>query len=208
MSHHLYNEVERSEWSDATKVKSKELPIRKPALKKQFMCPVEVTCKRKQHFLKLLGKGTELLCNCTNRRANRQHKKCTSEKYIRVWKDFTDGPRFWTFIAVYLGSAILGIGPRHLMQQEPEWISQTGEKRLFYKIPGDLFRLQATHFCAHDHRSTVLFRKSIREQRQRFYGIANFSKIVYGNCRSARDPLPDFLEMKLSQGATPGKPMT
>ena len=47
MLQHLYNEVERSEWSDATKVKSRELPIRKPALKKQFMCPVEVTYKRK-----------------------------------------------------------------------------------------------------------------------------------------------------------------
>ena len=95
-------------------------------------------------------------------------------------------------MAVYLGTAILGIGPRHLMRKEPKWISQLGKQGLFQKIPCNLYRLWATHFVAHEHRSTMLFKKSIQEQRERFYGVQRFSNIVYGNCRKARDPPARF----------------
>ena len=37
-----------------------------------------------------------------------------------------------------------------------------------------------------------MFRESIREQRQRFYGNAEFSRIVYQNARLARDPPPNI----------------
>ena len=91
-----------------------------------------------------------------------------------------------------LGVAILGKGPRHLMRKEPRWISQLGEGRLFEKLPCDLYRLWCSNFAAHSHRDTRLFKKSIREQRIRFYGNDRLNKIVYGNSRKARDP-PGFV---------------
>ena len=45
---------------------------------------------------------------------------------------------------------------------------------------------------AHSHRDTVLFKRSIKEQRIRFYGNQRLSEIVYGNSRKARDP-PEFI---------------
>lgn len=41
---------------------------------------------------------------------------------------------------------------------------------------------------AHTHRDTMLFKKSIREQRFRFYGNKEINDIIYRNSRSARDP--------------------
>ena len=57
------------------------------------------------------------------------------------------------------------------------------------KIPTDLYRLWSSNLSAHKHRGTVLFKKSIREQRHRFYGTRKLNEIVYGNSRRARDPL-------------------
>ena len=77
------------------------------------------------------------------------------------------------------------------MKKNPPWISQLGEKNLFEKIPSDLFRMWSNHFAAHTHRDTVLFKKSIREQRIRFYGNKELSSIIYGNSRKSREP-PNF----------------
>ena len=41
---------------------------------------------------------------------------------------------------------------------------------------------------AHNHRDTVLFKRSIREQRVRFYGVKKLNEIIYGNSRRSRDP--------------------
>ena len=92
------------------------------------------------HFLKILGEASKLLCQCTNKRAKRSLSKCSAD-YTKKWKDLKDGPVFWTFMAVYLGTAILGVGPRHLMNSKPHWITQKGPNKLFEKIPGYLFRM-------------------------------------------------------------------
>ena len=96
--------------------------------------------------------------------------------------------QFRTFLGVWMGIAMLGIGSRHLSKKKPVWLSQLGERRLFGKLPSDLYRLYSANFVAHEHRDTVLFRRSIREQRNRFYGNKTFSEIVYSNSRRSRDP--------------------
>ena len=65
-----------------------------------------------------------------------------------------------------------------------------GEGRLFEKISTDLFWMYNSSFVGHHHRDTRLFRKSITEQRDRYYGTTDFSKIVYSQARFARDPPP------------------
>ena len=40
---------------------------------------------------------------------------------------------------------------------------------------------------AHDHRSTILFKKSIKEQRLRFYGVEDLANEVYANSQIARE---------------------
>ena len=74
------------------------------------------------------------------------------------------------------------------MKGKPEWVSQLGRNKLFGKLPTDLYRLWSANFVGHNHRDTMLFKKSIREQRIRFYGVEELTKIVYGNSRKARDP--------------------
>ena len=74
------------------------------------------------------------------------------------------------------------------MKRTPPWISQKGVQQLFSKLPGDLYRLWGTHFVARNHRDSILFKKSIREQLLRFYGVERLNKMVYGNSRKARDP--------------------
>ena len=88
----LYQKADSSEWADVTKTKTKDIPTRKPALK--FMCPRKEKHKRKYHVLKLLGEGSKLLCECTNKRAKRILARSRSAKYRKQWKDLTDGPRF------------------------------------------------------------------------------------------------------------------
>ena len=80
------------------------------------------------------------------------------------------------------------MGVRHFMRKRPRWISQVGEGRLFSKIPSYLFMMMSSNFVAHSHRDTKLFKKSINEQRIRFYGNAKLNEIIYGNSRRARDP--------------------
>ena len=111
-----------------------------------------------------------------------------SHVYKSRWKDLQNGPVFWTFLGVHLGIAMLGIGSRHLIKRSPSWLSQLGPGRLFEKLPTDLYRLWSSNFVAHSHRDTVLFKKSIKEQRIRFYGNAKLNDIVYGNSRRAREP--------------------
>ena len=142
--------------------------------------------------MKILGEGADLLCERTNCRATRVLSRSTSEAYKNRWKDLVNGPRLWTFLGVKLGVAILHAGPRHLIKQEPSWISQQGKGRLFEKLPGDLYRLWSANFVAHSHRDTTLFKRSIKEQRIRFYRKQRLSEIVYGNSRKARDP-PAFI---------------
>ena len=74
------------------------------------------------------------------------------------------------------------------MKGKPEWVSQLGRNKLFGKLPTDLYRLWSANFVGHTHRDTMLFKKSIREQRIRFYGVDELTKVVYGNSRKARDP--------------------
>ena len=40
----------------------------------------------------------------------------------------------------------------------------------------------------HDHRDTILLKKSVQEQRIRFYGNKKISDIIYSNSRKSRDP--------------------
>ena len=71
------------------------------------------------------------------------------------------------------------------MARDPKWLSQ---EELFKKLPHDLFVLWSANFSAHTHKETMLFKKSIMEQRMRFYGNQRFNEIIYGNSRKARDP--------------------
>ena len=64
------------------------------------------------------------------------------------------------------------------MKAEPAWISQSGQGKLFQKLPGDLFRLWSANFVAHTHEDSRLFKKSIRDQRMRFYGNKKLNDIV------------------------------
>ena len=108
-------------------------------------------------------------------------------------------------MAVCLGSAMLGIAPRHLMRKEPRWISQLGKHGLFQKIPCNLYRLWATHFVAHEHRSSMLFKKSIQEQRERFYGVQDLVILSTETVVKHVTLLLIFQAMKQSQDVTPGK---
>ena len=160
--------------------------MRKPKL--NFLSPRNEKQKRKWHVLRILGKGVDLLCKSTNARAKRRLGKSNSDAYKNRWKDLTKGARFCTFFGAYLGCSILGVGSRHLMQQKPYWLSQLGDKKLFEKLPTDLFRLWCANFVAYTRRDTNLFKQSIREQRIRFYGAEKFSRIIYENSIAARDP--------------------
>ena len=137
--------------------------------------------------MKILGRAEELLCRCTNLRAQRRLSRCRNDQYKNLWRDLKPGSMFSTFFGAYLGVAFLGVGERHLEKTKPEWISQNGEKRIFGKITGGLFRMISAHFVAHTHKDTILFKKSIREQRIRFYANEQLSKIIYGNSRDSRE---------------------
>ena len=188
----LYKQAKKASWNNADESKTANFPTYRPKLSADFRVPPEEPYKRKWHVMKILGEGAELLCKRTNERANRVLSRSTSEAHKSRWKDLKNGPRLWTFLGVKLGLAILRVGPRHLMKQEPSWISQQGKGRLFEKLPGDLYRLWSSHFVAHSHRDTVLFKRSIKEQRIRFYGNHRLNETVYGNSRKARDP-PEFI---------------
>ena len=142
--------------------------------------------------MKILGKAEKLLCDRTNMRAKRRLRRCTSDQYKKVWQDLQPGAVFSTFFGAYLGVAFLAVGERHLEKKSPRWISQQGEGRIFEKIAGNLFRLLNAHFVAHTHKDTVLFKRSIREQRIRFYGNEELSHIVYGNSIESREPPNTF----------------
>ena len=138
--------------------------------------------------MKIQGAGEELLCDRTNARAKRLLSRSPSDAYSKRWQDLTPGTRFDTFYVVHLGLAILGVGERHLMESKPNWLSQLGPGKLFEKIPTDLYRLWNNNFVAHRHKDTLLFKKSIREQRIRFYGNKELNEIIYGNSKKAREP--------------------
>ena len=127
-----------------------------------------------------------MLIRQTNNRAKRRLSR-RSNAYRKRWKDLNEG-RFRTFLGAWLGVSILGQSARHFTKKEPAWLSQLGDGRLFGKLPSDLWRLYSANFVAHEHRDTILFKKSIREQRIRFYGIKKFSEIVYSNSRKSREP--------------------
>ena len=92
--------------------------------------------------MQILGnEGVELLCKQSNARAMRKLSKSPSSVWNKRWKDLIPGTRFCIFLGVFLGTAILGIGSKHLMKKKPDWISQLGPKKLFEKLPTDLFRL-------------------------------------------------------------------
>ena len=105
------------------------------------MVDADVVHKRKWHILQILGKGVDLLIQKTNSRANRRLAKCSSVRYKARWQDLVNDPGFWPFFGAYLGTALIGIGARHLMKRSPPWLSQLGNQQLFSKIPCDLYRL-------------------------------------------------------------------
>ena len=107
------------------------------------MVDADVVHKRKWHILQILGKGVDLLIQKTNSRANRRLTKCSSVryKYKARRQDLVNGPVFLTFFGAYRGTAIIGIGARHLMKRSPPWLSQLVNQQLFSKLPCDLYRL-------------------------------------------------------------------
>ena len=155
------------------------------------MVPENETFKRKWHVLKILGNAAEILCERTNARAKRRFSQ-RSSAYGKRWQDMTTGGRFSTFLGCHVGISIIGVGSRHLENKEPKWISQHREKGLFGKLPTDLYRLWSANFVAHSHRDSILFKKSIKEQRIRFYGNKLINDIIYSNARRAREP-PMFI---------------
>ena len=130
-----------------------------PALNADFCCPEPVRYKRLQHFQKFLGEALNLACERTNNRADR-NLKGKSVRYKKYWKPLKVGPRLWTFLCVWFGTAVLGITERHL-KITPEWLSEVGEKKLFEQLRGGLYLIWRLLWCAHLHRDTVLFRQSI-----------------------------------------------
>ena len=184
----LFMGLDTVPWVEADKSKSETRVPHRPKLHREFMCPETETNKRIWHVGKILEKGQDLLCKSTNARAKRCLSRSSSNSYTKRWRDLQPGPRFWLFLGVKLGVSILAIGSRHLMRISPSWISQLGKGKLFEKLPTDIYRLWSSNFVAHTHRETTLFKRSIREQRSRFYGNRELNKIVYGNSRRARDP--------------------
>ena len=73
---------------------------------------------------------------------------------------------------------MLGVSSRHLMKTTPNWVSQLGPGKLFDKLSTDLYRPWSNNFVAHRHKDTQLFKKSIREQRIRFYGNKELNEII------------------------------
>ena len=128
-----------------------------------------------------------MLCTATNKRAKRVLSKSKSREHKKRQRDLEEGPIFWTFLGTYLGVSVLGISSRYLMKSTPLQLSQAGENRLFAKVSGNLFRLQSSNFSAHTRRDSVLFKKSITEQRIRFYGNDALNNLIYLNSRRARD---------------------
>ena len=186
--HKLFAKIKSLEWEIDNKCKTRKIPNRRPTLNRSFMVPNDESYKRKWHVMKIIGKAEELLCKRTNMRARRKLRKCNNDAYKALWRDLEPGPIFSTFFGVYLGVSFLGVGERHLEKLNPSWITQKGEGRLFGKIPGGLFRILNAHFVAHAHRDTILFKRSIREQRIRFYGVKRLSEIIYQNSRKSREP--------------------
>ena len=138
-------------------------------------------------MFKIFGQeGIDLLISRTNERAKRRLKK-RSESYRKRWKDLDEGS-LSTFLAAWLGLSVLRQSDRHLTKSGRTWISQLETGKLFGKLPINLWQLYSSHFVAHQHRDTILFKKSVREQRIRFYGADKFSEIVYSNSRKSRDP--------------------
>ena len=123
----LYQQVKSASWKEAGSSQTFDYPPHKPKLKPEFMVPVTESHKRIWHVLKILGEGADLLCRSTNLRANRRLSKCRSVQYKICLKDLTNGARLKLFLGVYIGCAILGIGSRHLMKENPSWISQSGK---------------------------------------------------------------------------------
>ena len=106
-------------WSGGQKTKTREIPEHKPKLSPDFIAPNNVENKRKWHLMKLLGKGEELLCKSTNERAKRTLARSQSSTWKKRYKLLTSGGRYSTFLGAYIGTAILGIGSRHLMSSNP-----------------------------------------------------------------------------------------
>ena len=184
--HDLYTKVKEATWTSAPKSRTRRGIDRKPKLNPEFCVGRNEKYKRVWHILKIFGEGVDLLCTRTNERAKRTLRR-RSNAYKKRWQDMGED-QFRTFLGVWLGVAIMRVGSRHLSKKEPVWLSQLGEGKLFGKLPTDLYRLYSANFVAHEHRDTVLFKKSIIEQRFRFYGNKKFSDIVYSNSRRSRDP--------------------
>ena len=182
----LLKQAKDAKWEDGKNTRTKAVPERNPKLNPEFHVPTDEPHKRRWHVFQILGEAADLLCLRTNKRAKRNLAR-RSEGYRKNWIDMSKAG-LSTFLGMWMGMAILDMSSRLLSKEKPEWLSQLGEKKLFGKMPSNLWRLYSSHFVAHEHRDSVLFKRSVREQRLRFYGNKEFSEIVYSNSRKSRDP--------------------
>ena len=185
MLYDLLSQVKDAKQANADKSKTRKGDQIKPKMNHEYHCPNEEKYKRVWHVFKILGNGVKMMIEKTNKRAKRRLSRSNSDAYKKRWVDMTEGG-FRTFLGVWLGVAMLGVGARHMTKANLKWLNQTKENELFGKLPLNLWRLQSANFVAHDHRDTILFKKSIKEQRLRFYGAEELAKEVYRNSRNAR----------------------
>ena len=115
----LYSSMMAAEWEPADTSRTKTFRRSVPSLKGDFKCRPDQKYKRKFHFFKILGKGQNILCERTTARGKRCMRKTESDAWRKRWKDLTVGARFSTFIAAWIGSAIIKVGVRHLMKKTP-----------------------------------------------------------------------------------------
>ena len=106
----------------------------------EYHCPNEEKYKRVWHVFKILGNGVKMMIEKTNKRAKRRLSRSNSDAYKKRWVDMTEGG-FRTFLGVWLGVAMLGVGARHRTKANLKWLNQTKENELFGKLPLNLWRL-------------------------------------------------------------------
>ena len=98
--------------------------------------------KRVWHVFNILGNGVTLMIDETTKRAKGRLSRSNSDAYKKRWVDMTEGS-FRTFLGVWLGVAMLGVGVRHMINADLKWRNQTKENELFGKLPLNLWRLKS-----------------------------------------------------------------
>ena len=115
----MHSNLSDLEQEDAASSKTKSYPQSVRKLKNEFFCPEVVKYKRIWHVDKLFGKALDLTVERTNMRCQRVMKRSRSQNWKKRWKQLSVGPRLYTILAAWVGSAILGVSPRHLIKRKP-----------------------------------------------------------------------------------------